>query len=146
MRLVGWLGVVSVGAVLLLEGAEGADDKRPMPADTEVKALTQKVAALEARLKVLEGVVQVSGYNVKLVSSQGLTLQAGTSVALQGGTSIAIQGGSTVGVTGAAGVDIRGATLMLNGGGRPLARVGDTVVLGSQLGKITTGSPTILGQ
>lgn len=144
MRLIGWLGVATVGAVLLT-GAEGADDKRLLPADTDVKALSQKVAALEARLRVLEGVLQVSGYNVKLVSSQSLTIQAGTNASLLSGVNTSIRGAS-VAVSGASMVDIRGGTLVLNGGARPLARVGDPVVVDGKGGQIMAGAPTILGQ
>jgi hypothetical protein len=49
MRFAGWLGVVIAGAVLLLARAEGADDKRAIHVDDEVKALNLKIAALEAR-------------------------------------------------------------------------------------------------
>jgi hypothetical protein len=31
MRFAGWLGIVMVGAVLLLARAEGADEKRMLP-------------------------------------------------------------------------------------------------------------------
>ena len=138
MKAVGWLGVVTVGAVLLLTRAEGADDKRMLPVDGEVKALSQKIAALEARLKILEGVVQVSGPNVKLVSGAGMTVQAGSNVSIQGGGGVSIHGSS--------GVDIRGSTIQLNNGGRPLARVGDPVVVGGRAGQITAGSLTVFGQ
>jgi hypothetical protein len=138
MKAVGWLGVVMVGAVLLLARAEGADDKRMVLVDDEVKALNQRILALEARLKALEGVVQVSGPNLKLVSAAGVTIQAGTNVAIQGGAGVSIQGAS--------GVDVRGALIQLNNGSRPFARVGDSVVIGGRLGQITTGSPTVLGQ
>jgi hypothetical protein len=138
MKAVGWLGVVVVGAVLLLARAEGADECRVAAADTEVEALRGRIAALEARLKVLEGVVQISGPSIKLVSAAGMTIQAGTSIAIQGGAGVSIQGAS--------GVDVRGALIQLNNGGRPFARVGDSVVVGGRLGQITTGSPTVLGQ
>lgn len=138
MRLVGWLGVVSVAAVLLLTGAEGADEKRTLLSDVEVKALSQKLAALEARLRVLEGVVQVSSLNVRIVSGAGMTIQ--------GGTGIAIQTGGTVAMSGGTSVDIRGSTVQLNPGGRPLARVGDPVLVEGKLGQITGGSATVLGQ
>ena len=138
MKALGWLGVVVVGAALLLARAEGADDKRMAPVDEEVKALNQRIVALEARLKALEAVVQVSGANVKLVSAAGMSIQAGTNVAIQGGAAVTIQGAS--------GVDIRGALVRLNNGGRPFARVGDSVMFGERLGQITTGSPTVLGQ
>jgi hypothetical protein len=135
--MAGWLGVISVGAVLLLRGAEGADDKRLIPADGELKALGQKIAALEARLRILEGAVQVTGSNVKLVSSAGLTIQAATN--------LAIQSSANVGISGAF-VDIRGGTVKLGSGGRPVARVGDQVACGKEIGQITTGSNTILAQ
>jgi hypothetical protein len=138
MKVIGWLGVVTVGAALLLTRAEGADDKRMLPVDGEVKALNQRIAALEARLRILEGVVQVSGPNVKLVSGALLTMQAGTNVAIQGGAAVSIHGNS--------GVDIRGALIQLNNGGRPLARVGDPVLVEGRLGQITAGSPTLLTQ
>jgi hypothetical protein len=138
MRLIGWLGVVTVGAVLLLTGAEGADDRRALPADGEVKALSQKLAALEARLRLLEGVVQVSGLNVRLVSGAGMTIQGGSGIAIQTGGTVAMSGGGTV--------DIRGATIQLNPGGRPLARMGDPVVVEGKIGQITGGSSTVLGQ
>ncbi len=138
MRPVGWLGVVIVGAVLLLTRAEGADDKRTLPVDGDVKALSQKIAALEARLKVLEGVVQLSGTNVKLVSAAGVTIQAGTNVLIQSAAGVTI--------TGAGLVDIRGSTIQLNNGGRPLARVGDPVIVGGRTGQITAGSLTVFGQ
>ena len=137
MRTVGWLAVVGVGAVLLLARAEGADEKQAQSVESEVKALSQRVAALEARLKVLEEVVQVSGNAVRIASPTGLILQAGSNVTLQGVT-VTIQGNS--------GVSLRGAQIQLNNGGRPLARVGDTVIVGERIGQITTGSPTLLGQ
>jgi hypothetical protein len=138
MRFAGWLGVVIVGAVLLLARAEGADDKRAIHVDDEVKALNLKIAALEARLKALEAVVQVSGPNLKLVSPAGVTIQAGSDIAIRGGAGVSIQGAS--------GVDIRGALVRLNNGSRPLARLGDSVVTVGGPGQITTGSPTVLGQ
>jgi hypothetical protein len=138
MKSVGWLGVVMVGAVLLLARAEGASEKRTVAVDEEMKALNQRIIALEARLKDLEAVVQVSGADVKLVSAAGVIIQAGTNVAIQGGANVNIQGAS--------GVDIRGALLRLNNGSRPFARVGDSVMFGERLGQITTGSPTVLGQ
>jgi hypothetical protein len=138
MKAVGWLGIVVVGAALLLARAEGADDKRTVAVDDEMKALNQRIVALEARLKALEAVVQLSGSNVKLVSAGGFTIQAGTDMAIRGGAGVSIQGAS--------GVDIRGALLRLNNGGRPFARVGDSVMIGERLGQITTGSPTVLGQ
>ena len=137
MRFAGWLGVVIVGAVLLLARAEGADERRMPPVQDEIKALSQRIAALEARLKALETVVQVSGPNVKLVSGAGVTIQAGSDIAIRGGAGVSIQGAS--------GVDIRGALVRLNNGSRPFARVGDSVVAGVP-GQITTGSPTVLGQ
>ncbi len=136
MRFAGWLGVVMVGAVLLLARAEGADERRMPPVQDEIKALSQRIAALEARLKALETVVQVSGPNVKLVSGAGVTIQAGSDIAIRGGAGVSIQGAS--------GVDIRGALVRLNNGSRPFARVGDSVVAGVP-GQITTGSPTVLG-
>ena len=136
MRLGGWLGVVMVGAVLLLARAEGADERRMPPVQDEIKALSQRIVALEARLKALETVVQVSGPNVKLVSGAGVTIQAGSDIAIRGGAGVSIQGAS--------GVDIRGALVRLNNGSRPFARVGDSVVAGVP-GQITTGSPTVLG-
>jgi len=136
MRLGGWLGVVIVGAVLLLARAEGADERRMPPVQDEIKALSQRIVALEARLKALETVVQVSGPNVKLVSGAGVTIQAGSDIAIRGGAGVSIQGAS--------GVDIRGALVRLNNGSRPFARVGDSVVAGVP-GQITTGSPTVLG-
>ena len=108
------------------------------PVGDEMKALNQRIVALEARLKALEAVVQVSGADIKLVSAAGVIIQAGTNVAIQGGANVNIQGAS--------GVDIRGALLRLNNGGRPFARVGDSVMIGERLGQITTGSPTVLGQ
>jgi len=146
MRLVGWLGVVTVGAVLLLTGAEGADDRRLLPADGDVKALSQKLAALEARLKLLEGAVQVSGPNVKLVSGAGLTLQAGGNIAIQSSANIGISGGGAVAMSGGGNIDIRGSTVHLNTGGRPLARVGDPVIVQGVIGQITGGSSTVFGQ
>jgi hypothetical protein len=122
MRLVGWLGVSAVLAVLLLPRAEGADDKRALALEGELRTLREKVVAFEARLKVLEGAVQVSGGGLKLVS-------AGT---------VTIQGSGTV--------DLRGATLLLNGGGRPVARVGDPVVVQGVQGQIVGGSSTVLAQ
>ena len=137
MRPVGWLAVVGIGAVLLLARAEGADEKQSQSVESEVKALGQRIAALEARLKALEEVVQVSGNGVKIASPTGVVLQAGSSVTVQGVT-VTVQGNS--------GVNLRGAQIQLNNGGRPLARVGDTVIVGERIGQITTGSPTLLGQ
>jgi len=136
MKAVGSLGVVMVEAVLLLARAEGADERRMPPVQDEIKALSQRIVALEARLKALETVVQVSGPNVKLVSGAGVTIQAGSDIAIRGGAGVSIQGAS--------GVDIRGALVRLNNGSRPFARVGDSVVAGVP-GQITTGSPTVLG-
>jgi hypothetical protein len=137
MRFAGWLGIVMVGAVLLLARAEGADEKRMAPVEDEIKALSQRIVALEARLKVLEAVIRVSGPNVKLVSGAGMTIQADTNVVIQGGAAVNIQGAS--------GVDIRGALVRLNNGSRPFARVGDSVMIREGIGQITSGSPSVLG-
>lgn len=137
MRMIGWLGVVSIGAVLLLRGAEGADDKRLPPVDSEMRALSQKIAALEARLRALEGVVQITGPNVRLVSSTGLNISAATNISIHSSATVGISGGV---------VDIRGGTVMLGPGGRPVARVGDPVACGNMSGTITGGSSTIFAQ
>jgi hypothetical protein len=131
MRLIDWLGVAAILAMLLLPRAEGADDKRAIGLESETKALKDKIASLDARLKELERMVQASGGGLKLVSPGGLTIQGGGSVVIQGG----------------GGVDIRGATIKLNGGGKPIARLGDPVVVqagtGGGAGQITSGSPTV---
>jgi PAAR motif len=135
--MVGWLGVVSIGAVLLLRGAEGADDKRLPPVDSEMRTLSQKVAVLEARLRALEGVVQITGPNVRLVSSTGLNIHAATNISIQSSATVGISGGV---------VDIRGTTVMLGPGGKPIARMGDKVACPNGLGEIIAGSSTIFAQ
>ena len=150
MRLVGQLRLVAVLAALLLAQAEGADDKRAVTLDGEVRTLRGKVAGLEARLAALERAVKVSGGSLELASAGGLVIKAGSTVAIQGGSAVTIQGGGAVTIKGGGTVDLRGAALHLNGGGRPVARVGDPVVVqgsqGQSTGQITAGSPTVLVQ
>ncbi|HEV8584902.1 MAG TPA: hypothetical protein VGT02_08010 [Methylomirabilota bacterium] len=138
MRVVGWLGVIAVLAVLLLPRAEGADDKRAVALESETKMLREKVAGLEARLKEMERVVQASGGSLKLVSGGAITIQGGGAVVIKGGAAVDIQGGG--------GVDIRGATIKLNGGAKPVARIGDTVAIQGSAGQISAGSPTVFSQ
>jgi hypothetical protein len=94
---------------------------------TDVTALRQQVTALEARVKALEGAIKVAGGAVTIKSTGPLSLSS------------------------AATVDIRGSVVKLNGGSKPLARVGDrvTVVLTTPgvaaTGQIVEGSPTLLG-
>jgi uncharacterized Zn-binding protein involved in type VI secretion len=130
MRLIGRLCFVAVLATLLLPQAEGAGDKQTVALESEVRTLRGKVAGLEARLAAIERAVQVSGGSLKLTSAGGLVIQAGGAVTIQGGGT----------------VDLRGAALHLNGGGRPVARVGDPVVVQGSQGQITAGSPTVLVQ
>ena len=147
MRVVRWVGVVGVGAALLLARAEGAEEKRALPFEGgEVRALLERVAALEARLRALEQVVQVSGRNVRLVSDAGMTIQAGAGMAIRGGSDVHLQGGASVRLEGAAGVDIRGSMVRLNNGNKPIARVGDSVAGAAGAAQIVTGSPTVLSQ
>lgn len=116
------VGLIAIALTLSPPGGQGAD----AALEKEVAALRQRLVALETRLKALEGAVQVSGGNVKIASAGGLSLQ----------------GGATV--------DIRGAVIKLNGGGRPLARLGDRVTMPATtpgapaLGQISEGSPTVL--
>lgn len=98
--------------------------------DIETAELDRRLERLEERLERLESVLRVS--------SDGLsgTLRANT---------LEIHAEATLLMRCLGTTDVEGAMVRLNGGGQPLARMGDPVTAGNLAGVITNGSNTVLG-
>lgn len=102
-------------------------------ADTE-----RKVAELQQQNAQLRAFITVNGNSLTIKSNQALTIQAGADLLLKSSTVAALEAGGTV--------QVKGAQIRLNGGGKPVARLGDAVQLPPQLGpngQIIQGSPTV---
>lgn len=70
-----------------------------------------------------------------------LTIKA-NNVTIESSGVVKIKGAATVVVEAGAVVEVKGALVKLNQGSKPLARVGDTVVVNGPTGTIVAGNPT----
>jgi cell division protein FtsB len=93
----------------------------------QINELRTKVADLEARIRKLE-------QHIAIGSEGNVTITA-TQLNIQASTQMEIRSGATM--------DIKSALLKLNGGGKPVARLGDQVVGPTIPGIINQGSPTV---
>jgi TolA-binding protein len=93
----------------------------------QINELRTKVANLEARIRKLE-------QHIAIGSEGNVTITA-TQLNIQASTQLEIRSGATM--------DIKSALLKLNGGGKPVARLGDQVVGSTVPGIINQGSPTV---
>jgi len=75
---------------------------------------------LEKRVNTLESALRVTPSSVSIVSPGSITVQA----------------------SGA--LNLKGSLINVNNSGKPVARVGDHVIVGNSVGVITSGSPTVL--
>ncbi len=91
--------------------------------------LEARIKALEAQLKKIESVLEIAtgGALVELKSNVKLKLTA-----------------PTIEIEGQALTEVRGSLVRLNGGTKPVARLGDTIAGGPGTGSIVTGSPSIM--
>jgi hypothetical protein len=104
--------------------------------------------SIESRLAALEKVFQVATDGSVFIKATSITVEAGTAIKIRAGASFDIISSSQVNIKAsgqltiqaAGSTNVKGAILLLNGGGFPVARVGDTVLNG----KIVSGDPTVM--
>lgn len=136
--------MAAVGAALVAAVAQAEPTQISRIADSS--ALEKRVAVLEQQNAELRRFIVVNGDSLTIKTPQALSLQAGTSFDARAQTNATIRA-SGEGVFESTGVmKVKGATLQLNGGSRPLARVGDSVqvTLPAGNGNIKQGSATVL--
>lgn len=96
----------------------------------------QRIAALEKRLAALEKVVAVDQSGNVTIKASSFTLDSSSTVKLKGNSTLTLLANGTL--------EIKGSVVNLNGG-RPVARMGDTVTINGPVGIITSGNPTVMG-
>jgi hypothetical protein len=104
--------------------------------------------SIESRLAALEKVFQVATDGSVFIKATSITVEAGTTIKVRAGASFDISASSQVNIKAsgqltiqaAGSASVKGAILLLNGGGFPVARVGDPVLNG----KIVSGDPTVM--
>ncbi len=121
-----------------------------------VQTVDQKLAALDTRLAALENLLNLQkdgsatikatklvldAITVEVRSIQSISVKAGSQLDMRSGSNATLKGGSTVDIEAAATASVKGSLLKLNDGGKPVARLGDTV---SPSGVIVAGSQTIM--
>jgi hypothetical protein len=150
----------------------------PLALQQQIQVLQQQMAQLQAQLGALLAAVQVTptgvtlqGPNVTIAGNvvgiraqSDLRLDSNASVTVRTATNVSIQAGANTSLTSGANfiarssggatlqssgeLDLAGATLRLNGGTKPLARVGSEVqgvASGTAVaGQIVGGSPSVL--
>lgn len=94
------------------------------------------MAALEKRLAALEKLIAVDPSGNVIVKATSFVLESSASIKLKASGALMISSAGTL--------EIKGTAINMNGG-RPLARVGDTVVIAGPTGTIATGNPSVLG-
>ena len=114
--LVGFVAAISLNQALAFSS------------NPEIADLQTRVIALERRVGTLESALRVTASSVSIVSP--------------GSVSIVTPGSITLQASGL--LSLRGALINMNNNGRPVARIGDQVMVGINAGVITSGSTTVL--
>lgn len=97
--------------------------------DDRVAKLEQRVAELEAQVEQLLSILEVDGQDVAI---------RGRKVRIEGQQSLDVRAQTTVESQGA--LQLKGASITLNGGSKPIARVGSAVAGGV----VSNGASTVL--
>lgn len=106
-----------------------------------IAALAQRVAQLEAQVKALVTKTQL----ITSDGAQNFTLHAPRQLSLTGGTSLSLKSGGQAALEASGNVVLKGATVKVNGGSRPAARQGDSVVTsGAGTSQIAGGCANVL--
>jgi hypothetical protein len=92
--------------------------------------LEQRLAKLESVIKVEnDGSVTIECNNkIKIRAATSVEIEAATTVIVKGGANVEVQASASLNLKAAAVVNVQGSVVKLNGGNRPLARVGDIVL------------------
>jgi len=146
-----------------------ATEMRLAKLQQQVELLTAQLAALQSVMKLTPGGVTLQAPTLTILTSEALTLQSAKSVTVTAGASLdarasmttTIRSGSSAALEAGGALDLKGGVVKFNGGGMPLATVGNRVqirpgqVIGtvqggvvvgtSVIGDIVTGSTTLLG-
>ncbi len=153
------LGRVATAAAFVAGGwlaATVAHGETPLPQPS------REVLDLQARVKALEAWHAQAGTftsdangdwsfapprgNVKLASGLSVTLQSGLDVNVWANSNAKISGNATATLASQGRTSVTGSQVLLNGGGKPAATMGSTVVIpaGSASGQVVTGSASVL--
>ena len=100
--------------------------------------IAERVAALEKELADLKKAVAVSATGIVIKSPGSISIEAASNAQIRAGASLDLDAGGTA--------DLRGSLVRLNGGGAPIARVGDIATgVGGPAPITGPGNPTVMG-
>jgi hypothetical protein len=109
--------------------------------------LEQRLAKLESVIRIgTDGSVTIECNNkVRIKAAGSVEIEGSSTVIVKGAANVEVQAGSNLTLKGTAVTNVQGSLVKLNGGGKPLARVGDIVLnpMGAP-GIVQGGCPTVL--
>ncbi len=138
VMLAGAVAIPQEGIGKLPASSRDTSEARLAALERKITATEQKVAALEQQNAQLRAFITINGNSLTIKSAQALTIQAGAELLLKSNTVATLQSGNKT--------HVKGAMVQLNGGGKPVARVGDQVHVPQPPGpngQVIQGSPTV---
>lgn len=102
-----------------------------------VEDLRRRVRSLEKKLSTLLKYVKIKGSDVIIKGSD--VKISGTNIDIEANAQVKVEGSAGVALESSATASVKGAIVRINGGGHPVARVGDQ----TRKGKVLTGSSTV---
>lgn len=111
--------------------------------ESTVAALEKKLGAQEKKIEQLLKKIEALEKTVAVDTAGDVTIRA-KSFTLDSTTTVRIKTGAVMTLLSAGRLELQSAAITLNGG-KPLARIGDTVTVTGPVGVIVTGNPTVMG-
>jgi uncharacterized protein (DUF2345 family) len=107
--------------------------------------LEQRLAKLENAIKVgNDGSITIESNNkIKIKSASSVEIEGGATLVIKAGANVEIRAGGALTLKGTGQTSLDGGIIRLNGGGMPLARVGDMVTTAMGPAPIIGGNPTV---
>lgn len=133
--LAGAVAVSQEGVGKLPAASRDTSERRLAALERRFAATERKIAELEQQNAQLRAFITINGNSLTIKSAQALTIQAGTDLLLKSNTVATLQAGVTA--------HVKGPLVHLNGGGKPVARIGDAIQVSGPAGQIIQGSPTV---
>lgn len=140
------MAAVVAAFVAAIAQAEPTQVRREVPRSAEVSELEKRVAALEKQNAELRRFILVNGDNLTIKAPQTLSLQAGASLDARAAMNVLVKATGEGTFESGSTTRVKGPVVRLNGGAKPVARLGDPVKVMSPAsgdGKIVVGSPTV---
>ncbi len=138
VMLAGAVAVSQEGVGKLPAASRDTSEIRLAALERQLAETARKVAELEQQNSQLRAFITINGNSLTIKSTQALTIQAGADLLLKSNTVATLQAGNSA--------HLKGPTVQLNGGGKPVARVGDQVLVPQPPGphgQVIQGSPTV---